>query len=86
MTEKPSRLPGVPSSLGEAPPGARYRVRPGYALREIAGEHLAIPVSDEAGASGRLAILNTTGRFLFRLLEMEMTLIKILQEKFILAM
>ena len=73
MAYETQRIIGAPQPTGKAPPGAVYRIRPGYTLREVAGEHLAIPVSDEAGASGRLARLNTTGRFLFRLLEMEMT-------------
>ena len=73
MAYETQRITGAPQPTGEAPPGAVYRISPGYALREIAGEHLAVPVSDEAGASGRLAILNTTGQFLFRLLQQGMT-------------
>lgn len=73
MAHETQRITGAPQPTGKAPPGAVYRIRPGYTLREVAGEHLAIPVSDEAGASGRLAILNTTGKFLFRLLQRGMT-------------
>lgn len=69
----------IPKAHPSVPPGARVRIRRGYTLREIAGEYLAVPVSDEEGAAGRLAILNGTGKYLFALLEEETTPEKLLK-------
>lgn len=66
-------------AFGPVPQGAACRVKRGYTLREIAGEYLAVPVSDEEGAAQCLAILNGTGKFLFDLLAEEKTPAELLQ-------
>ncbi len=50
----------------------KYCLKPGYVLREIAGEHLAIPVS--AGNTSDIVVLNPVSALLWRELETEKTL------------
>lgn len=46
---------------------------PGFILREIAGEVIAIPSGDAATALSGLVSLNGSGKFLFELLQTEQT-------------
>ena len=52
----------------------RYRIKDGYALREIAGEYLAIPVLLSDDAESKVAILSEGGQFLWEQLREEKTL------------
>ena len=49
-----------------------YRIKPGYVLREIAGEHLAIPVTAEN--SSDIVVLNPVSAILWNELETEKTI------------
>ncbi len=49
-----------------------YRLKPGYVLREIAGEHLAIPVTAEN--SSDIVVLNPVSAILWNELETEKTI------------
>lgn len=49
--------------------GCGYRVKPGFVLREIGGEYLAIPVSVEDEPESRVAVLNCVGKFLWEQLQ-----------------
>lgn len=46
----------------------QYQIDPGYVLRDIAGEFLAVPVSMKY-SQPNLAIMNETGRFLWEQLQ-----------------
>ncbi len=46
---------------------------PGFILREVAGEVIAIPSGDAATALSGLVALNGSGKFLFELLQREQT-------------
>lgn len=50
----------------------KYCLKPGYVLREIAGEHLAIPVC--AGNTSDIVVLNPVSALLWKELEAEKTL------------
>ena len=50
----------------------KYRLKPGYVLREIAGEHLAIPVTAEN--SSDIVVLNPVSAILWSELETEKTI------------
>lgn len=50
----------------------KYRLKPGYVLREIAGEHLAIPVTAEN--SEDIVVLNPVSAILWKELETEKTI------------
>lgn len=50
----------------------KYRLKPGYVLREIAGEHLAIPVTAENSAD--IVVLNPVSAVLWSELEEEKTI------------
>lgn len=52
---------------------AKYYVRPGYVLRDIAGESLLIPVAVNDGISGKVGIVSPVGGFLWKLLQKEQT-------------
>ena len=47
------------------------RVIPGFVLREIAGETIAVPSGEAAHCLSGLVILNDSGKFLFELLQQE---------------
>ncbi|MBO5065776.1 MAG: PqqD family protein [Clostridia bacterium] len=49
-----------------------YRLKPGYVLREIAGEHLAIPVTAEN--SSDIVVLNPVSAILWNELETPKTI------------
>lgn len=46
---------------------------PGFILREVAGEVIAIPSGNAATALSGLIALNSSGKFLFELLQSEQT-------------
>lgn len=49
------------------------RIVPGFILREIAGETVAIPTGEAAHHLSGLAAMNEGGKFLFELLQTEQT-------------
>lgn len=49
------------------------RIVPGFVVRQIAGETIAIPTSSAARELSGLLALNGSGRFLFDLLQSEQT-------------
>ncbi len=49
-----------------------YSIKPGYLLREIAGEHLAVPVNTVG--SQQIVILNSVSAFLWNELQTNKTL------------
>lgn len=49
--------------------GAVFRTKPGYALREVCGEYLTIPVSLPPNEASRMAVLNEEGKLLWELLQ-----------------
>lgn len=59
--------------MNETPIGSilRFRAKPNYVLREIAGEHLLIPISAEDDEQSQIAILSDGGRFLWEKLQRE---------------
>ena len=61
----------VPNSLFS---GAVLRCKPGYALREVLGEYLTIPVSLAPEEASRMAVLNEEGKFLWEQLQTDQTL------------
>ncbi len=46
---------------------------PGFILREVAGEIIAIPSGEAANSLSGLVALNSSGKFLFELLQTEQT-------------
>ena len=50
-----------------------YRVRPGYVVREVAGEYLLIPVIMQEDLAAQMAVLNESGKFLWEQLQQEKT-------------
>lgn len=46
---------------------------PGFLIREIAGENVAIPTGEAAHHLSGLVVINACGRFLFELLQTEQT-------------
>ena len=48
-----------------------YKIKPGYILREIAGEFLAVPVTSD---SPQIIVLNPVSKFIWELLSEEKTL------------
>lgn len=54
--------------------GARCRTKPGFALREVLGEYLTIPVSLAPEEASRMAVLNEEGKFLWEQLQSYKTL------------
>lgn len=50
-----------------------YCVKPGYIVREIAGEYLAVPVNSDCGASSHIIILNPVSKFLWEQMQTEKT-------------
>ena len=55
------------------------RIVPGFVLRQIAGEVIAVPAGPAARRLSGLAALNETGHFLFQLLQTEQTEASLLQ-------
>ncbi len=55
----------------------KYCLKPGYVLREIAGEHLAIPVTAEN--SSDIVVLNPVSAILWKELETEKTIEELAQ-------
>lgn len=49
------------------------RIVPGFILREVAGEVIAVPAGQAARRLSGLVALNETGHFLFELLQSEQT-------------
>lgn len=49
------------------------RIVPGFIIREIAGEVIAIPTGDATHKLSGMVALNSTGKFLFELLQNETT-------------
>lgn len=47
----------------------QYQSRPGYVVREVAGEYLLIPVLMQEDPETRIAVLNETGKFLWEQLK-----------------
>ncbi len=50
----------------------KYRIKPGFIMREIAGESFAVPVDAENGSSG-IVILNPVSKLLWVNLQEEKT-------------
>lgn len=48
-----------------------YSVRPGYIIREIAGEYLAVPVCSDGGS--HIVILNPVSKFLWERMQEKTT-------------
>ena len=67
------KMNGVPDDEPLADPVAnslsemmkRYKVNPGYVLREIGGEYILIPVGEHGAAGNRIISLNETAAFIF---------------------
>lgn len=59
------------AGLSAMPPGqgTRYRTKPGFALREVCGEWLTIPVALAPEEASRMAVLNEEGKFLWEQLQ-----------------
>jgi hypothetical protein len=55
-------------SLGQWPADTRFQAKPGFALREVCGEWLTIPVALAPEEASRMAVLNEEGKFLWELL------------------
>lgn len=55
------------------------RIVPGFVVRQIAGEVIAVPAGPAAHRLSGLAALNETGHFLFELLQTEQTEDSLLQ-------
>lgn len=55
------------------------RIVPGFVIRQIAGEVIAVPAGPAARRLSGLAALNETGHFLFELLQSEQTEESLLQ-------
>ena len=55
------------------------RIVPGFVIRQIAGEVIAVPAGPAARRLSGLAALNETGHFLFELLQTEQTEESLLQ-------
>ena len=53
--------------------GGTMRIVPGFLIREIAGETVAIPSGQAAHHLSGLVVINGCGRFLFDLLQSEQT-------------
>ena len=53
--------------------GMLYRTKPGFALREVCGEWLTIPVALAPEEASRMAVLNEEGKFLWEQLQKERT-------------
>lgn len=51
-----------------------YLARPGYVLREVAGEYLLIPVIMQEDLRTQMAVLNESGKFLWEQLQQERTM------------
>lgn len=51
----------------------KYRIRPGFILREIAGEYTIIPVDDESLISNAMMAPNATAVFLWKAFEQPST-------------
>lgn len=60
-------------------PGSFCRVKPGFVLREIGGEYLAIPVSMQDEPESRIAVLNSVGKFLWEQLQCPRTIAQLVQ-------
>ena len=62
----------------------RYQIKPGYCIRDIAGESLVIPVGGAAMADRKMAIINPVAKFLWEKLQSRQTfgelLLSVLQE------
>ena len=52
-----------------------YQIKPGYVVREIAGEYLAVPVALQDEAESRIAVLNSWGKFLWEQLQQGQTVV-----------
>lgn len=50
-----------------------FSIKGDYVLRQIAGEYLAIPISNEAGEDANIVILNPVSHFIWKELETEKT-------------
>jgi hypothetical protein len=59
--------------MNQTPIGStlRFQAKPNYVLREIAGEHLLIPISLERDEQSQIAILSEGGKFLWNKLQQE---------------
>ncbi len=53
--------------------GNKYRIKPGFIMREIAGESFAVPVDAENGSSN-IVILNPVSKLLWEKLREETTI------------
>lgn len=74
--EKPDfGSPANPEAVG----AALYRIKPGYVLREISGEFLAIPVSLQDELDSRVAVMNPVGKFLWEQLQQERTVAELIR-------
>lgn len=54
--------------------GGVLKTKPGFALREVLGEYLTIPVSLAPEEASRMAVLNEEGKFLWEQLQTDKTL------------
>ena len=73
----------VNPSIGLADPqrtgNTYYQIKPGFVVREIAGEYLAVPVALQDEAESRIAVLNSWGKFLWEQLQHEQTVAGLVQ-------
>ena len=73
MSEKKPFVPPQPSTAACSDDGnllaeeaqVRYQIKPGYCIRDIAGESLVIPVGGAAMADRKMAIINPVAKFLW---------------------
>lgn len=56
-----------------------YAIKGTYVIREIAGEYLAVPISNEAGADANIVILNPVSQIIWERLEAGATFDEILE-------
>ena len=92
MSEKKPFVPPQPSTAACSDDGnllaeeaqVRYQIKPGYCIRDIAGESLVIPVGGAAMADRKMAIINPVAKFLWEKLQSRQTfgdlLLSVLQE------
>lgn len=57
----------------------RFRAKPNYVLREIAGEFLLIPIAMEENDQSQIAILSESGKFLWTKLQQDHSIDELVQ-------
>ncbi len=56
-----------------------FSIKGSYVLRQIAGEFLAVPISNEAGEDANIVILNPVSQVIWKELETEKTFEELLE-------